>query len=142
MASFHVEVEGLKEVQKAIRDLGDKDLKKALRLANKQAAEVVASAAREKTPVRTGKLRRSVRATATQVQGSVKLGGPTAPYGGFIDYGNKIGQGGAVGRGDTVPRDFLFGGRIVYPALNEHRQDVTDVFAREIDQVIDAAGFG
>ena len=142
MASFHVEVEGLKEVRKAIRDLGDKDAKKALRLANKAAAEVVAAAAREKVPVRTGKAQRSVKAAATQLQGSVKGGGTTVPYFGFLDYGNKVGSGGGVGRKDSNPRPFYFGGRYVYPALNEHRQDVTDVFADEISAVIDAAGFG
>lgn len=135
-----IEVENLREVAKQLRDLGDAGAKKSLRLANKAGAEIVAAEARNRAPVRTGRLRSSIRATAGQTYASVAGGGAKAPYFGFADYGNKVHSGHGVGRKDSHPRPFFAGGRIVYPALAAKRGEVTEVYARELDRVIDDYG--
>ncbi|RMH67457.1 MAG: hypothetical protein D6683_17865 [Actinomyces sp.] len=68
--------------------MGDKDLGRALRQANKAAAEVIAEEARRQAPVRTGRLRSSIRAQATQKGASVKAGSPArVPYASVIHWG-------------------------------------------------------
>lgn len=128
-----IRVEGLAELRRAFRDL-DKEAKKGLRLANKSASEIVAEAARAKVPVRTGRARASVRATATQSSASVKEGGAQAPYVPWLDYG------GAVGRNKATVRPFVKGGRIIYPAVRENEQRVVESYDDAIHAAIRAAG--
>lgn len=128
-----IRVEGLAELRKAFRDL-DKEAKKGLRLANKSAAEIVAEAARPRVPVRTGRARASVRATATQSSASVSAGGAKVPYFAWLEYGGR------VGRGRAVVRPVVRGGRYIYPALREHEQQVVASYDDAIHAAIRAAG--
>lgn len=81
-------VDGLKALQKEIRQTEDVELKKQLRLANKEAAQVVADQAKVEVPRRSGRLARSIGAQASQTSAFVKAGTPSrVPYAGPIHFG-------------------------------------------------------
>ena len=81
-------VDGLKELQKEIRQTEDVELKKRLRLANKEAAQVVADQAKVEVPRRSGRLARSIGVQASQTSASVKAGtAARVPYAGPIHFG-------------------------------------------------------
>ena len=81
-------VDGLKELQKEIRQTEDVELKKRLRLANKEAAQVVADQAKVEVPRRSGRLARSIGTQASQTSAFVKAGtAARVPYAGPIHFG-------------------------------------------------------
>lgn len=134
-----VKVKGLDELRRSLNK-ADKSLAKELGQAGKAAADIVARAARPKVPVLTGAAKRSVRATTRRGGGNVAFGGAKVPYAGFLDYGNRLHGGRSVGRGDSVPRDYRRGGRIVYPALAEKRQQVIEEYVQLVESVLRKAG--
>jgi HK97 gp10 family phage protein len=135
-----IRVDGLDTLRKQLR-AADKALAKELGQAGKEAADIVARAAKPKVPVLTGRARDSVRATVLKGGGAVKGGGTKAPYFGFLDYGNKPRSGAGVGRGDSqTGRPYQPGGRIVYPALAEKRSEVIDQYEALVDRVLRSAG--
>lgn len=81
-----VEVEGAKQLRKALTEMGDEAVAD-LKSVNLEAAELVAAAARPLVPTRTGKLQGSVRASGTKTRGSVKAGFKKIPYAGPIHFG-------------------------------------------------------
>lgn len=91
-APFAIEVEGAKELRKIFRDLGDKNLAKELRSANKTVSEIVVDAALPNVPVRSGKLLRSVKAMATQTAAYGKAGSKAVPYAAAIHWGEGAGN--------------------------------------------------
>ena len=81
-------VDGLKALQKEIRQTEDVELKKQLRLANKEAAQVVADQAKVEVPRRSGRLARSIGTQASQTSAFVKAGtAARVPYAGPIHFG-------------------------------------------------------
>jgi hypothetical protein len=82
-----IQIEGLRELRKAIREAGDKELQKALRLANKAAATVVVADASPSIPVLTGRLKKSARALGSQRSGRAVMGGARLPYAPPIHWG-------------------------------------------------------
>lgn len=129
----HIRVEGLRELQRHLRML-DVALPRELRKANKQAAEIVAVEARRRTPVRTGRARRSITVRAEQRGASVKGGGARVPYFAWLDYG------GQVGRRNSVSRPYRKGGRILYPSLAARREQVVDAYEVLLARVFATAG--
>lgn len=127
MAGDIIKIEGLMELQahlKAAQDGSQKDL----RLLLNEVAEVVAVEARTKAPVRTGRLRQSIRALSQQRYAIVAGGSAKVPYFGFIDYGNVTRGGrGKVGPGDSQVRTFTPRGRILYAAFDARRVQVQDM---------------
>jgi hypothetical protein len=91
-APFAIEVEGAKELRKIFRDIGDKNLGKELRAANKTVSQIVVEAALPNVPVRSGKLRRSVKALATQTAAYGKAGSKAVPYAAAIHWGEGVGN--------------------------------------------------
>lgn len=129
---LRVDVDGLKDLRKALRDI-DKGFARELGQAGKRAAEIVADEARPKLPVRSGRARASVRATAGR-GGSVVAGGARAPYVPWLTFG------GNVGRDGSVQRPVIRGGRYFYPALKARRGDVVETFEQSVEQLIEKAG--
>ncbi len=81
-------VEGAKELQQLIRRIGDKDLKKALRDAHKNVAELVSKRAKQVVPSQSGRLKKSIGARAGQRDSKVKAGSKArVPYAGVIEFG-------------------------------------------------------
>jgi hypothetical protein len=91
---------------------------------HQQAADIVAEAARGKTPVRTGRLRRSVKGSAVMSGGRVRIGyGGGAPslYAGPIHFGWPARR--------IRPQPF------VYDALDPKRPEVLRLYERRIDEL-------
>jgi len=83
-----IEVEGTRELRRALRKVESTDIKRALKDANKGAAEVIKDEVVSRVPVRSGRLKKSIKAAGTQAKGSVKAGtAARVPYAGPIHYG-------------------------------------------------------
>jgi len=126
MAQPAVRIEGGRELRRKFREVGDDmtDLKDL----HKELADDVAGTAKTKTPVRSGRLRNSIRGSGTQTAARVRAGnnrksGPTSvPYAAPIHFG--------WGRRGIKPQPFL------YEALDDRRQEVIDRYNDEIDSII------
>lgn len=92
MPAAGIKVEGAKELRAAIKRAGDSGLKQHLASANKSAAEVVVHEALPNVPVRTGRLRASVRALGSQTKANVKAGSAGVDYAAAIHWGRKVGN--------------------------------------------------
>lgn len=82
-----IKVEGLEELRRQFAD-APKEMRKQLRVANKAAAAPIVERAQVLVPVRSGTLRRSIKATSNVTDAFVKAGGVNAvPYAGIIHFG-------------------------------------------------------
>lgn len=84
-----IRVEGANELARALRVAKDRGLTAALVTANENAAEVVVDAALPAVPFRTGRLRSSVRPTATARVGRAVAG---VPYAAAVHWGRARGN--------------------------------------------------
>ena len=83
-----IQVEGLRELRRAVRKTGNADLRKALREAHKAVATLVAKRAKVRVPKKSRRLEKSITARGSQSSASVKAGSPTrVPYAGPIHFG-------------------------------------------------------
>jgi len=117
------QIEGLRELQRDLRRMGD-DTKTAMKPTHLEAAEIVASEGRRRAPVRTGRLRSSVKASAVMSGGRVRIGyGGGAPslYAGPIHFGWPARR--------IRPQPFI------YDALDPKRPDVLELYERRIDEL-------
>lgn len=80
-----VRVEGLRELRRRLRRIegGLQDLKRI----NKETADYIASAARPRTPHRTGRLAATLRTSGTNRAGVIRAGTARVPYAAVIHYG-------------------------------------------------------
>lgn len=80
-----VEVTGLRECVKALKDLGDdlSDLKEA----NGTLGREIASRASALAPVRSGRLAASIKSNKAAKKVQIKAGSARVPYAGVIEYG-------------------------------------------------------
>lgn len=137
--SLSVEVENLKEVQAAIRRLGDADLKRQLREANRSVSQMVVDAALPEVPVRTGKLKASVKATATQTAAYGKAGSPArVPYAAAIHWGEGSGNvnyttGSTVGR----PTRNIRGRPFLWDAADKVLRRAVKEYEDQLDKLLD-----
>jgi len=138
MAGGAVRVEGLDDVRRKIRKMEqglDQDAAKGdLKRMNLEAAEIVAGVATGLVPVRTGKLRDTIRAAGAQKSGRVRSGynipqGAAAsgnwgrmPYAGPIHFGWPA--------RNISPQPFL------YDALDRRRSEVFDAYNRNMSQIV------
>ncbi|MEY2580525.1 MAG: hypothetical protein QOE09_374 [Ilumatobacteraceae bacterium] len=122
-----IEIEGLKELTRALRKI-DPELTKELKQANKDAAADVASVAQGLVPRRTGKLASSIRAGATIKSGVVRAGRAKLPYARIVHFGNP--------KTRQRPQPFL------YEALDHRRNEVGDAWAAAVERIIDKAQGG
>lgn len=124
-----IQVDGLRELQKELRAL-DKSWPKELRLANKEAAEVVARATRASFASRPGvapKVAASVRAAAQQRSASVKIGGRRWPYA----LGSNFGSSGRFPQFPPVKRpDYS-----LYASIKSERKQVVDTYDKALDRL-------
>ena len=87
-SSRHIDVKGMRELQRDLRKIGDKSLMNELRAAHKKASDRAAKAAALEAPFRSGKLSRSIKAKPTNKEGRIKIGTPKrTPYAGPIHFG-------------------------------------------------------
>ena len=83
--SLRLDAKGLGRLARTLKqagaDMGD------LKAAYKRATEVVKPEVKDLTPVRSGRLRRTIRTGATQKAGVVRAGNGSVVYAGVINYG-------------------------------------------------------
>jgi hypothetical protein len=140
VADEAVRIDGLRQLNRALKDMNT-EFSKELKTILNDVADLVAKRAVRRAPARSGKLRRSIKTASSAQKAQVKGGSTAVPYYGFIDYGNRPRGGkGAVGRKDSNPRKFIPTGRILYPAYEESKYEVTVLLAHELDQFIEAKG--
>lgn len=133
MARARIEVQGIKELQAALR-AADRDMPKLLRIAFNQATELVLDYARPRVPTRSGRARGSLKARSSQREARIGAGGGRAPYYPWLDFGGR------VGRGKSVRRPFYTEGRYIYPGLRKNRDEITDVMSEALADVVRQAG--
>ena len=129
-----IRVQGLAEFNKALKRM-DSELPKGLRLAHNEAAQIVVDTARSDMPRRSGRARAAVKAKSTRTASRVSAGSSRAPYVPWLDYG---GEGRIKGR--PAAREFVKGGRYVYPAFHARRNDVEAALERALLGVVRSAG--
>lgn len=116
-----IEVEGVDEFKRALRRMGGSV--KDLNTVNRKAAKPVLDRARELAPRRSGKLRRSIRLTATKGTAHILAGGRDGVvYAGPIHFGWF--------RRNIEPQPFL------YDALDDRRKDVLDIYNSHIEGLV------
>ena len=135
MAVQVVRIEGLREVNRAFKQMGD-GLDKELKAEAKDIAELVARDARRRVPDVSGRARASIKAGATQKGSYVQGGKKTVPYYGWLDFGSRtpvagnprsVGPWKGSGAGPAQ-------GRFIYPALGDNRREV-EVRTRKVVKV-------
>lgn len=133
MARAMIEVKGVKEFRKALKQM-DADLPKQVRVAFNKAAELVVGYAQPKVPRRSGRAAGSLKVRSSQTAARIAAGGRAAPYYPWLDFG------GAVGRGDSNKRPFYTEGRYVYPGLRKNRAEITEVMSVALADLARNAG--
>lgn len=128
-----IRVAGLREVQKALKDL-DGESQKELRLTLNEAAGIVVRGAQRRVPVRTGVARASIRATSGQREARVSAGGRRAAYFPWLDYGGR------VGRNNSASRTFIKGGRYVYPAYSDEYTNIRRLLEKRLTTLLESKG--
>lgn len=82
---LRLDAKGLNRLARSLRQAGV-DMTR-LKADYKRMADVVKSAIKPEVPTKTGRLRRTLRDSATQKSGVVRAGGGQVPYAGPIEYG-------------------------------------------------------
>jgi HK97 gp10 family phage protein len=117
-----LQIEGLREVQRDLRRLGD-STKTEMKETHREAGEVVARVAKTLAPVRTGRLASTIISSPTQRQGRVRVGrGQSIPYAGPIHFGWPARR--------ISPQPFI------YDALDSRQDEVRRIYERRIGELI------
>lgn len=116
-----LEIEGLRELQKALRGLTE-DSRNDMKETHRKAGQIVVDGAIRYVPVRTGALLASLRSAPTQRQGRVRVGSAAVPYAGPIHFGWPA--------RNIRPNPFI------YAVLDERRAEVMRLYEERIDQLI------
>ncbi len=131
--SFEIQIDGLKETQKALKAI-DKTAPKQLRIALNSVADLVISKGRPLVPRRSGAAQQSWKARSTRTESRVSYGGPKAPYMSWLDWGGR------VGRKKRTVRPYLKEGRYLYPTVAKHRAEIQSFAQDALDDVVREAG--
>lgn len=126
-------IKGIREFQRALRDLDDQ-APKQLRLIQNDAAGIVVDWARPRIPSRTGAAAASLRLASSQRETRVRAGGRKAPYYAWLDFGGKTGP------QRSVDRPFYRQGRYVYPGLSATRERVQKTLQDGMTALAQSAG--
>ncbi len=122
--SARIQVTGAKELRVALKRMGA-DVKD-LSVIHREAAEDVASAARQRAPVLSGALQGSIRAKGTKTRGTVTAGGRGLPYAGPIHFGWPAHS--------IAPNPFIF------DALDARKDEVVQRYERRIGDLVERVG--
>lgn len=134
MSEVTIHVQGLKEYQKALKNI-DNSLGPELRKGLNEVAEIVVRGVVPLVPRRTGAAASSVKAGSTQRGANIKVGGNKAPYYLWLDFGGR------VGRNKSIRRPFLKEGRYVYPTLRNKRDEAIEKLEEVLDRLARQEGF-
>lgn len=129
-----IQIQGLNEFRRALRQV-DGDAAKELRKVHNRAADHVVSWARARVEFKTGRAQRSIRATSTQSASKVTGGGARVPWYPWVDFGGR------VGRKRSVHRPFLPDGRYIYPGYAHVRDQVQQELEDGVRQIVRSVGW-
>lgn len=125
MRDAGVKIKGLNSTIKALRKAGTPNAE--IKAAGKDAGEIIASTARGFAPVRTGKLRDSIRVSSTLRKVTVVAGNNRSTRSG-IPYANPIHWGWAAR--NIKPKPFFI------DALKEKRDRVKELYFDNLDKLL------
>lgn len=131
MSKFKVEVEGLDEVRRKLRQLKDDAATQMLRDANKRIAEEMVDEAKSSVPVRTGRLLASLRALGPVSGARGKAGGARVPYAAAVHWGTGA-RSGLRGPHNIARHDFyiIALGRMDQKAIDDYENALKDLIRR------------
>lgn len=133
MSSGKITIDGIKELQAALKEV-DGEMQKQLRVVFNEAAQMVVDTAQAQVPKKSGRAARSVKAQSQQRKVIVKAGGKRVPYYGWLDFG------GGVGRNKSIKRAFLKDGRYIYPAYYKNRDEILKHIEEGLTDLVKKAG--
>lgn len=116
-----LQIEGLRDVQKAMRNFSD-DSRNDMKETHRKAGQIVVDGAARLVPVRSGALLASLKSAPTQRQGRVRVGSAAVPYAGPIHFG--------------WPARHIQPNPFIYEVLDGRRQEVYAIYAQRISELI------
>lgn len=131
-----IQVEGLKELRQALRDLGP-NWPKEMRKANIRSAELVAEEARRKADSLggvAGKVSPSIKAAGEQLAAKVRWGGSQFPFAAGAEFGSIKYKQFKPWRGSDANAGYF-----VFPAVRSTRDQLIDVYADAVDELTSRA---
>lgn len=134
-----VSITGLRDLQAALKNL-DGESQKQLRVVLNDVAQAVVGGAARRVPTRTGKARKTLRATSSQREAKVSGGSKSVPYYGWLDFGGKVGRGRTGGAGGSVKRPFIKSGRYIYPAYDANKASIGKALEQALVDLAQSAG--
>lgn len=146
-----VKIEGLRDLQKALKDL-DGESQKQIRVFLNEVAQTVVGGASRRVPTRSGRAKGSLKAMSGQREAKVQGGGRKAPYYGWLDFGGTVGKGRVPGTAKkraglqagshegSVKRPWFPGGRYIYPAYAANRDSIQKALEKGLADLIRGAG--
>ena len=111
-----IKIEGLADFNRSLRKINS-DLPKELRKALNTGAGLIVDWAAPRIPMKSGKARRSLRASSTRTAAQVTGGSFRVPYYPWLDFGGK------VGRQKSVHRAYMAGGRYIYAGYDAKKTE-------------------
>lgn len=128
---YIVDYEGLAKFRKDLIK-ADKRFGPEIRNALKATAEVVASDARGRVPVLTGKAKGSIKGGSSGAAAVVRGGQKKVPYYGWLDFGGPRSP-----KGRLNQRPFLKDGRYLYPAIAAKAPAARKKLEEDLTQIIE-----
>ena len=137
MAVAQLRLIGYRELKRDLRRMGDEAIADLKRV-NKEAADMVADTARPEIPVRSGRLKGTLRTTGTMRGGVVRMGRKAVPYAGPIHFGwpNRPAPARGWRGGPIAPNPFL------YEAMDKRVGDVMDTYMAYLETLPMSRKFG
>lgn len=137
-----VYITGLKEVQKALKEIGDLDSQKEIKAGLKSGVEIIAGDARGRVPSRTGAAAAAITSGTSGAKAYVQGGKKSVRYYGWLDfgsrsprYGNTRQEGPWRGSGAGPAK-----GRFLYPAIDAKSDEMLDRLDKSVGAVIKRVG--
>lgn len=128
-----IRIDGLAQFVRSLKN-ADADLPKMVRLVNNAAVQIVVDDAQPKIPVKTGRARKSIKASSTRGQARIKAGSRQAPYYPWLDFGGR------VGRRHSVLRPFRKSGRYLWKSFADNREEIERELVKGLEQLARDAG--
>lgn len=128
-----IRVDGLREFQRALKDI-DGESQKLLRVELNRIADVVVQGASRRVPRRTGRAAASYRAQSGQREAKIIGGSKKVPYVGWLEFGGRI------GRSDSQRRPFVQSGRYLWPTVAANRQSLEKALQAALIELARHAG--
>jgi hypothetical protein len=130
-----IEIKGLKRAMRLMKDL-DGDFKTQFKNIHKGAADIVADEARRLAPVKTGRLRKSIRTSGTTKGGVIRIGKKKIPYAGRVTFGDPTSLFGRIAGGGGIK---IKGNPFFYEAADRQFTEVVEYYDEELEQILDRA---